>query len=54
MRWLDDVESDLKEMEVKGWKVVEIGCRGRQGSPRAIAPTGRQSGTRLYCAKHDE
>jgi hypothetical protein len=20
MRWLDDVESDLKEMEVKGWK----------------------------------
>jgi hypothetical protein len=20
MRWLEDVESDLKEMEVKGWK----------------------------------
>jgi hypothetical protein len=20
MRWLDDVESDLKKMEVKGWK----------------------------------
>jgi hypothetical protein len=20
MRWLDDVESDLKMMEVKGWK----------------------------------
>jgi hypothetical protein len=20
MRWLDDVESDLKRMEVKGWK----------------------------------
>jgi hypothetical protein len=20
MRWLDDIESDLKEMEVKGWK----------------------------------
>jgi hypothetical protein len=20
MRWLDDVESDLKEMQVKGWK----------------------------------
>jgi hypothetical protein len=20
MRWLDDVESDMKKMEVKGWK----------------------------------
>jgi hypothetical protein len=22
---------------------VEIGCRGGQGSPRAVAPTGRQA-----------
>jgi hypothetical protein len=37
MRWLDDVESDLKKMEVKEWKekmrVREqgTGCRGGQG-----------------------
>jgi hypothetical protein len=47
MRWLDDVESDLKKMEVKGWKekmrerAVETGCRGGQGSPRAVVPSGR-------------
>jgi hypothetical protein len=23
---------------------VEIGCRGAQGLPRAVAPTGRQAG----------
>jgi hypothetical protein len=23
MRWLDDVESDLKKMKVKGWKGIE-------------------------------
>jgi hypothetical protein len=27
MRWLDDFESDLKEMEVKGWKEK---MRGRE------------------------
>jgi hypothetical protein len=37
MRWLDDVESDLKRMKVKGWK-EKTGCRGGQGSPRAVTP----------------
>jgi hypothetical protein len=41
MRWLDDVESDLKKMEVKEWK--ETGCRGDQGSTRAVVPSGRQA-----------
>jgi hypothetical protein len=56
MRWLDDVESDLKKIEVKGWKekirdrkqwrlVVEAGFRGGQGSRRAVAPTSRQLAT---------
>jgi hypothetical protein len=46
MRWLDDVESDLKKMEVKGWKekmrdreqwrlVVE------QAKAHPVAPSGR-------------
>jgi hypothetical protein len=38
MRWLDEVESDLKKMEEdEGWRAVETGCRGGQGSPRAVA-----------------
>jgi hypothetical protein len=51
MRWLDDVESDLKKMKVKGWKekmrnkrAVETRCRAGQGSPRAVAPSGRKEG----------
>jgi hypothetical protein len=54
MRWLDDVESDLKKMEVKGWKEKKrdreqwrLGCRGGQGSPRTLALTGKQVGSYL-------
>jgi hypothetical protein len=51
MRWLVDVESDLKKMEVKGWKEKMrdreqwrlTGCRRGQGSPRAVVPSGRQA-----------
>jgi hypothetical protein len=32
------------EREYEGEKAVEIGCRGGQGSPRAVAPTGWQAG----------
>jgi hypothetical protein len=50
MRWLEDVESDLKKMEVKGWKekmrdreqwglVVEEA----KASPRAVVPSARQT-----------
>jgi hypothetical protein len=48
MRWLDYVESDLKKMKVKGWKEKMRNreqwrhCRGDQGSPRAVAPSGRK------------
>jgi hypothetical protein len=45
MRWLDDVESDLKKMEVKGWKEKMRGreqwrlvVEGAKGSPRAVVP----------------
>jgi hypothetical protein len=27
------------------WRAVETGCRGGQGSPRAVVPSGRQAGT---------
>jgi hypothetical protein len=30
------------EREDEGWRAEEIGCRGDQGSPRAVVPTGRQ------------
>jgi hypothetical protein len=42
MRWADDFEEDLKKMKVKGWiEKVETGCRGGQGSPRAVMLSGR-------------
>jgi hypothetical protein len=46
MRWLDDVESDLKTMKVKEkiknreqWRLV---VEEAQGSHRAVAPSGRK------------
>jgi hypothetical protein len=49
MRWLDNVESDLKKTEVKEWKekmrdreqAIKAGCKGGLGSPRAVGPSGR-------------
>jgi hypothetical protein len=47
MRWLDDVSMDLRKMGLKEWKDrarnrgLEAHCRGGQGSPRAVAPSGR-------------
>jgi hypothetical protein len=48
MRWLDDVESDLKKMKAKGWKEKMMNREQRRlvvekakGSPRAVAPSGR-------------
>jgi hypothetical protein len=32
------------EREDEGWRAVETGCRGGQGSPKAVAPSGRQAG----------
>jgi hypothetical protein len=31
------------EKEDEGSKVAQTGCRGGQGSPRAVAPTGRKA-----------
>jgi hypothetical protein len=57
MRWLDDVESDLKKMEVKGWKekmrdrkqwrLVVEGAKLTQGSS-ADWQAGRMGGTRPF------
>jgi hypothetical protein len=31
------------EREDEGSRAVETGCRGDQGSPRALVPSGRQA-----------
>jgi hypothetical protein len=50
IRWLDDVESDLKKMEVKGWKEKKrdreqwrMVVEEAKGSPRAVVPSGKQA-----------
>jgi hypothetical protein len=61
MRWLDEVENDLKRMKVKGWKgkmrnreqwrlVVKEG----QGPPRTVAPNEEEEGLagETYCLHH--
>jgi hypothetical protein len=46
-RWLDNIENNLKEDEDERMdkedeqRAVETGCKGGQGSPRAVAPSGR-------------
>jgi hypothetical protein len=50
MRWLDNVESDLKKTEMKEWKekmrdreqAIKAGCRRGQDTTRAVVPIGRQ------------
>jgi hypothetical protein len=42
------------EREDEGQKAVETGCRGGQGSPRAVAPTGRRTHrTHIRCPAID-
>jgi hypothetical protein len=49
MRWLDDVFMDLRKMGVNEWKDskelrgLEVYCRGGQGPPRAVAPSGMEN-----------
>ena len=40
MRWLDDVSTDLRKMEISEWRdrAREAYCKGGQGPPRAVAP----------------
>jgi hypothetical protein len=53
MRWLEEVENDLKRMKVKGWKEK---MRNReqwrlvvgQGSPRAVAPSEEEEEVTRY------
>jgi hypothetical protein len=46
MRWLDDVSMDLRMIGVNEWRDnkesrgLEAYCRGGQGPPRAVAPSG--------------
>jgi hypothetical protein len=57
MRWLDDVESDLKKMKVKGWKemmrnreqwrLVEEETKAHPGCS-AEWKEGRKEGTPMY------
>jgi hypothetical protein len=42
MRWLDDVEEDLRNMRISGWRGKarrrDICLEGGQGSSRTVAP----------------
>jgi hypothetical protein len=40
MRWLDDVENDLKKMEVKGWKEMRDREQWRLVVEEAMAHSG--------------
>jgi hypothetical protein len=53
MRWLDDVEEDLRKMRISGWtgkarRRDEWKClAGGQGSSKTVAPYG--TGTDVVC-----
>jgi hypothetical protein len=51
MRWLDDIESDLKKIKMKGWKEKmrnrehwRLEVEEAKAHPRAVAPSGRKEG----------
>jgi len=54
MRWLDDVSMELRKTGLNEWKdrarnreALEAHCRGGQGPPRAVAPSGGVSITSI-------
>jgi hypothetical protein len=51
MRWLNDVECELRKMNVKGWVVKR---RGGQDSPRVVVASGRKLSRSLksYISKY--
>jgi hypothetical protein len=44
VRWLDDIQEDLREMGIEGWrrKAKEANSTGGQGSRRAVVPSDKK------------